>query len=62
MRAVRVASAAGPAPNRAPTASAIGYNIAAVAVFEIHMEMRAVANMTPKTTRRPLPPMDSTIP
>ena len=33
-------------------ASAIGYIIAAVAVFEIHIEMNPVASMTPSTVRR----------
>jgi hypothetical protein len=53
MRAVRRLSASFDAPKSAPTASAIGYIIAVVAVFEIQSEMNAVASMTPNTTRRP---------
>ncbi len=62
MSAVRVRSAAVPAPNSAPIASAIGYIIAAVAVFEIHMDMNPVASMTASTARLAPPPIPETMP
>ena len=40
---------------------AMGYIIAAVAVLEIHIEMKPVASMTPRTTRCPDSPIDRTM-
>ena len=39
----------------------MGNIIAAVAVFEIHMEMKAVATMNPSTSRRGLVPTADTM-
>ena len=61
MSAVRRLAASFDTPNRAPIASAIGYIMAVVAVFEIHIEMTPVATMTPRTTRLPLKPIALTI-
>jgi hypothetical protein len=61
MRAVRMRAASSPSPKSAPMARTIGYIIAAVAVFEIQSEMKAVATITPSTTRRPPTPIAATI-
>ena len=61
MRAVRIAFASRPEPKSAPMASAIGYIIAAAAVLEIQSETKAVASITPRTTRRAVPPTRDTI-
>ncbi len=62
MSAVRRRRGPSPSPKRSPIASAIGYIIAAVAVFEIHIEMNPVASITPSTMRRPPEPIAPTIP
>lgn len=62
MSAVRVVSASLLWPSRPPMAMAMGYIMAAVAVFEIHIDKKAVASMIPSTTRRPPKPMRETMP
>ena len=49
-------TASRPVESRSISAIATGSIINAVAVFEIHMLMSAVASMTAKTSRRPLVP------